>query len=250
MQRFLRVRRLLGERGLLRLQSSSVTVVGLGAVGGYAMEGLVRSGVSRLRLVDFDTVHPTNINRQILALESTIGRPKVEVARERALEINPDCEIESLQVVAREDTVDALLSPVPDLLIDAIDSLNPKVRLLAAAYHQGVPTISAMGAALRTDPAQVRFGDIFETKNCPLARRLRGRLRRSGVGEGIGCVYSTEQVDFEYRGPEGEAADGINAHEVHGRKRRVLGSLPTLTGIFGLIIANQAILQLSGKDRP
>lgn len=250
MQRFLRVRHLLGEQGLLHLQSSSVTVVGLGAVGGHVVEGLVRSGVGRLRLVDFDTVQPTNINRQILALESTLGRAKVEVARERALEINPDCIVESLQIVAREDTTPEIMDPAPDLLVDAIDSLNPKVGLLTAAYHLGIPTISAMGAALRTDPTQVQFGDIFETKNCPLARRLRGRLRRNGVGEGITCVFSTEKVDFDYRDPPGEESGDINAPEVHGRKRNVLGSLPTLTGIFGLIIANEAILRLSRQNQP
>ncbi len=250
MDRFLRIQRFLGEEGLQRLQASRVTIVGLGAVGGYVVEGLARSGIGTFRLVDFDTVQPTNLNRQILALETTIGRPKTEIARERVLDINPGCTVESMQLFAREDSLDEILNPRPDLLIDAIDSLNPKTQLLTRAFHQNIPTISSMGAALRSDPTQIRHGDIFETKNCPLARRLRRRLRRSGVSEGISCVFSTEEVDFQYRDPEPPELSGDNLSSEKGRQRRVLGSLPTLTGIFGLIIANQAILRLAKPPCP
>ena len=182
MQRFLRVKRLLGEQGLERLQAARITVVGLGAVGGYAVEGLARAGVGSLRLVDFDTVQPTNINRQILALESTLGRLKADVAMERVREINPDCRAEALPLFAAEETLTQILEPAPDLLIDAIDSLNPKVQLLAGAYSRSIPVLSSMGAALRTDPAQIRCGDLFATRHCPLAKRLRKRLRQLGVG--------------------------------------------------------------------
>lgn len=243
--RFIRTQRLLGEERFQLLQSKMVTLVGLGAVGGYVLEGLVRAGVSRLRLIDFDTIQPSNLNRQILALETTIGRSKAEVAGERALAINGQCRVEVLPLFAGDDTMEQILDPQPDLLIDAIDSLNPKTQLLQAAYARRIPIISSMGAALRTDPTLIRSGDLFATSNCPLARHLRKRLRRRGVGEGIFCVYSIETIDFDYRLPEEETQIGNAPFADRGRQRNVLGSLPTITGIFGLTIANQAIMQLS-----
>lgn len=244
MDRFIRTQRLLGEERFQLLQSKMVTVVGLGAVGGYVVEGLVRAGISRLRVVDFDTIQPSNLNRQIFALETTLGRPKTEVARERVLAINSDCRLEALQLFAGSDTLDQLLEPQPDLLIDAIDSLNPKTQLLHEAYLRKIPTISSMGAALRTDPTLIRSGDLFSSSNCPLAKHLRKRLRRRGVGEGISCVYSVEKIDFDYQLPEEEANVGDTPYAERGRQRNILGSLPTITGIFGLTIANQAIMRL------
>ena len=248
MEQFLRIQRFLGEERFQRLRRRRVIVVGLGAVGGHVVEGLARAGVSDLCLVDFDTIQPSNINRQILALTSTKGRPKTEVARERVLDINPNCRVEALQLFADNETIDQILALRPDLLIDAIDSLNPKVQLLTEAYRRNIPIISSMGAALRTDPTQIRCADLFDTKKCPLARRLRARLRRNGVDRGIRCVFSTEDVNFAYDEPQREIQLGEVPHENRGRKRRILGSLPTLTGIFGLIIANQAILQLAEQD--
>jgi tRNA A37 threonylcarbamoyladenosine dehydratase len=245
MDRFIRTHRLLGEERFKLLQSRMVTVVGLGAVGGYVVEGLVRAGINRLRIVDYDTIQPSNLNRQILALESTLGRAKAEVARERILAINSECLVEALQLFAGEETLARILEPRPDLLIDAIDSLNPKTQLLHAAYLSQIPTISSMGAALRTDPTLIRSGDLFTTSNCPLARHLRKRLRKRGVGEGISCVYSVEKIDFDYQLPEEDADADTSPYADRGRKRNVLGSLPTITGIFGLTIANQAIMRLS-----
>jgi tRNA A37 threonylcarbamoyladenosine dehydratase len=245
MERFTRIRLFLGEERFQKLQASSVTVVGLGAVGGYVVEGLARAGITRFRLIDFDTVQPSDINRQILALESTIDRPKVEAARERLLDINASCDVEALQIFAGEETMEDILTPAPDLLIDAIDSLNPKVQLLTAAYHRRIPLLSSMGAALRTDPAKIQFGDLFSTRKCPLARRLRKRLRHNGIEQGIECIYSTEDVDFTYRPPERDG-DSASPYSDRGRARRTLGSLPTLTGIFGLCLANRAILRLAG----
>lgn len=246
MDRFIRTRKLLGEERFQLLQSRTVTLVGLGAVGGYALEGLVRAGIKRLRIIDHDTIQPSNINRQLLALETTLGRPKAEVAKERVLAINSDCRVEALQIFAGEETLEQILQPRPDLLIDAIDSLNPKAQLLHGAYLSKIPVISSMGAALRTDPTLIRTGDLFDTKNCPLAKHLRKRLRNRGVGEGIACVYSLEQVDFDYELPADDTAVvGDTPYADRGRKRNVLGSLPTVTGIFGLTIANQAIMRLS-----
>ncbi|WP_028580142.1 tRNA threonylcarbamoyladenosine dehydratase [Desulfogranum japonicum] len=246
MERFLRTQRLLGEERFLRLQQAFVTVVGIGAVGGYVVEGLARAGVGRLRLVDFDLVQPSNINRQILATENTLHRPKVTVAKERVLSINPQAEVEALEVFAAEETLEHILSPRPDLVIDAIDSLNPKVHLLMESWKKNIPTISSMGAALRTDPGRICSGDLSETRNCPLARRVRKRLRKEGITNGIDCVFSTEEVNFTYTEPEHDHTEAVvSVHDDRGRTRRVLGSLPTLTGIFGLIIANRAILRLS-----
>ena len=246
MERFTRIRLFLGEERFKKLQASSVTVVGLGAVGGYVVEGLARAGITRLRLVDFDAVQASNINRQILALESTIGRPKAEVARERVLDIHSSCDVEALQIFAGEETMEDILTPAPDLLIDAIDSLNPKVQLLTAAHYRRIPILSSMGAALRTDPAKIQFGDLFSTRKCPLARRLRKRLRHNGIERGIECIYSTEEVDFDYQPPERDSVSA-NPFTDRGRARRTLGSLPTLTGIFGLCLANRAILMLAGE---
>ncbi|MCP3888657.1 MAG: tRNA threonylcarbamoyladenosine dehydratase [Desulfobulbaceae bacterium] len=245
MERFTRTEQLLGEKRFRTLQSKLVTVVGLGAVGGYVVEGLVRAGIQHLRIVDFDTVQTSNINRQLLALETTLGRPKAAVARERVLAINSECTVEALPLFAGEETLDEIFDPVPDLLIDAIDSLNPKVQLLHGAYIRNIPTISSMGAALRTDPSQIRTGELFSTSNCPLAKHVRKRLRRRGVGEGIECVYSREKFDFDYQRPSQDEKIGETPFSDRGRERNILGSLPTITGIFGLTIANMAIMKLS-----
>jgi tRNA A37 threonylcarbamoyladenosine dehydratase len=225
-----------------------VAVIGLGAVGGYVAEGLARAGVGRLTLVDFDTVQPSNINRQLLALDSTVGEPKVNAAKERIHQINPACLVDALQLFADSETIEQIIAEKPDVIIDAIDSLNPKVQVLSAAVKNTITVFSSMGAALRTDPSQIKTGDISETRNCPLARRLRKRLRGLGIDHGIFCVYSTEPVDFSYQPPAADE-DETNPLAKRGRKRVTLGSLPTLTGIFGLILANKAIMHLAGTKK-
>ena len=245
MEQFSRIIKLLGEDAFARLQGGSVTVVGLGAVGGYVVEALARSGVGALRLVDCDFIAESNINRQILALHSTIGQEKAAAARARALDINPRCRVEALSLFVHEETLAAILEPAPDLLIDAIDSLNSKAQLLTEAYRRAIPTLSSMGAALRTDPSQVRWGDLFATSGCPLAKHLRKRLRRRGVGQGIGAVFSTEQVVFDYQDEDDFAA----SVRPGGRPRHILGSLPTITAIFGMTLANKAILKLAGVEQ-
>ncbi len=244
MERFTRTRCFLGANTFNRLTQSLVTIVGLGAVGGYAAEGLARAGIGRLRLVDFDTIQISNINRQLLALDSTIGQAKVDTARDRIRLINPQCQVEALQIFAADETLDTILNPPPDILIDAIDSLNPKIQLLAGAHKRDIVTFSSMGAALRTDPSQIKTGDIMSSNHCPLAKHVRNRLRRQGITGGIRCVYSTEPVDFSYQGPE-KTAQPATLYENRGRKRNVLGSLPTITGIFGLILANEVLLRLT-----
>ncbi len=242
---------MIGCEGMRRLAASSVAVVGLGAVGSYAVEALARAGIGRLRLVDFDIVRPCNANRQLYALHSTIGRRKADVARERVLDINPKCEVEALAVFAHSGTAAAILTGPPDVLVDAIDSVGPKVEILAAAATLGIKTVSCMGAALRTDPSLVRIGPLSETKVCPLAKHIRKRLKARGVSaDRIVCVYSIESAGDLSR----EAADSVHTEEQEfmgrGRARRPLGSLPTLTGIFGLVAANEVLRLLLGAFFP
>jgi len=246
MHRFIRTEMLLGKPALQRLQHARVAVVGLGAVGSYAVEGLARAGVGHLRLVDFDVVRESNINRQLYALQSTLDRPKAEVARARVLDINPQCEVEALRVFADDDTFGPILRPPLDALIDAVDSLGPKVRLLAAAVKAGATVVSSMGAATRTEPQAIRVADISATDVCPLARLVRKRLRRQGVERGILCVYSVEppRGSLAVEGAA-EAAPAEAPPCPRGRERRPLGSLACLTGIFGLTAANEVILGLT-----
>lgn len=246
--RFSRTRLLVGEKRFERLQQARVAIVGLGAVGSYAAEGLARAGIGHLRLVDFDVVRPSNINRQLFALDSTVGKPKTDVAAARVHDINPMCDVETLSLFADPDSMPAILAGLPDVLIDAIDSVGPKVGLLAAAHSAGLRIIAAMGAATRTDPSLIRVGDIAETKTCPLARFMRQKLKKHGIVQGIRCIYSIEPVPPGARAaPEGrEHASTEPAAGRRGRTRATLGSLSCITGIFGLIAAREALDMLIG----
>ncbi|MBN1699972.1 MAG: tRNA threonylcarbamoyladenosine dehydratase [Spirochaetales bacterium] len=231
--RFVRAEMLLGKEGMKALHDACVTVVGLGAVGSYAVEALARLGVGRLLLVDFDVIRPSNINRQLYALESTVGRKKTSCARERVLDINPRITVETFEVFSHTETIGLLLEHRPDALLDAIDGLSPKATLLAACVERGIPVVSSMGAACRTDPSLIRTGDISETAVCPLALRIRKRLKKPGIHSGIRCVYSTER-------PATCGASGVPEETggcERGRKRTPLGSLSYITGIFGLLAA-------------
>lgn len=242
--RFSRIEKMIGADGLHKLKGSFVVVVGLGAVGSYCVEGLARAGVGRLRLVDFDEVRASNINRQLYALESTVGKAKTEVAAGRVADINPKCQVETMRCFFDDATADAVLAGSPDLVIDAIDSVAPKTHLLAELVARGIPVISSMGAALRTDPTLVRTGPLSQVKNCPLARLVRKRLRKRGLSVEFACVYSTESVHDLPDDAVSEAGDASEETLRRGRVRRTLGSLPTLTGIFGLTAANLAIKTL------
>ena len=249
---FQRLEQMVGKAGLRRLQEAFVVVAGLGAVGSYAVEALARSGVGRLRLIDYDEVRPSNINRQLYALWNTVGRKKCELAVERVTAINPQCHVEALDLFVHVDTMPRVLAPTsegryPDYVIDAIDSLNPKLELVTALLASGLPFLSSMGAALRTDPTLVRIGPLREVTHCPLAAIVRKYLRRRDVSMDFDCIYSPEPVRHLRR-------DAVLPPEVseenfypQGRKRASLGSLPTLTGIFGLTAANHVLLKLLGE---
>lgn len=208
-------------------------------MGSYVTEALVRAGIEHLRIVDFDRVDITNLNRQLFALESTIGTPKIEVAQRRIHDINPRCKVESFPVFCNRDNVDELIGDSTDLVIDAIDSLGSKIELLQSAYEKKVPVISSMGAARKSDPTKIRIGDLLTTRVCPLARQIRKALKKRGIKKGITCIYSEEaalktQVDHESELFEEDAFS-------RGKTRMVMGSLPTITGMFGLFMANEAI---------
>lgn len=248
MNRFHRTELLLGPEAMERLRGAHVTVAGLGGVGSYTVEALARAGVGRLRLIDADVVNLTNINRQLFALGSTVGRPKVELAAERVRDINPNCEIEPLRIYIDSATTDQILTPLPDVLIDAIDTLSPKVGLLQRALELGVPCIiSSMGAANKTDAQAVRVADLAKTKHCRLARFLRKRLRRRGIQTGITCVYSEEEtgrVELPEEIPDFEAP----SKTCTGQIRTPLGSTPWLPPIFGFTAAAEAVKFLINRD--
>ena len=246
MDRFSRIRQFLGDEALQKLYDSRVLVIGLGAVGGYALEGLARAGVGHFRLVDFDVVQPTNINRQIFALESTLGRQKCDVARHRVLDIHPACDVQTLPIFVHEETLAEVFDGFsPDYVVDAIDALTPKIALMAYLQEHGIPAISSMGAALRTDPTQVKIGKLRNVAGCPLARMIKKRFRIRKIPMNSLCVYSTEDISavrLSRLAPPEEPAPG---EFCRGRERNTLGSLPTLTGIFGLTIANHVIQELT-----
>lgn len=242
--RFRRVEVMLGEEACERLRRSKVMVVGLGAVGSYAVEGIARSGVGTLRIIDFDRVSVTNINRQLYALDSTLGRLKSEVARERILDINPACRVEAIHGFVDAETIREYLADPPDLVVDAIDSLNPKVDLISAVRERNIPLISCLGAAMRLDPTRVRVGTLSEAYGCPLGRAVRKRLRRRNVPVDHLCVYSEEPLPNPLpKMPPSERVYEETSLE-RGRVRDILGSMPTITGIFGLTAANLAIRML------
>ncbi len=244
MERFFCTELLLGKEKLRKLRKSVVTVIGLGAVGSYCVEALARSGIGALRLVDFDDIKLTNINRHLYALTSTIGEKKTETAAMRVRDINPGCAVETLESFADEQTLERILDNDPDVVIDAIDSLNPKTQVLFACHSRKIPLISCMGAAMRTDPFSVKTGDLFDIKGCPLASRIRKKLRKKGLERGIFCVYSGQKQ--KTAGFEPGTSCSEQEYE-RGRKRRKLGSLSTVTGIFGLVVAHCAIELLTAS---
>lgn len=190
---FQRTAALLGEEKVALLRSARVLVVGVGGVGGCAAEQLCRAGIGALTLLDGDRVDPTNLNRQLAALDSTVGRFKAEVLCERFRDIDPEATFTPEVRFLKPDECDELLDGPFDLVVDAIDDVPAKVGLLRAAVGKGLPAVSSMGAGGKTDPEQVRCADIGKTFGDPLARRVRQELRRAGVTKGIPCVFSPEE---------------------------------------------------------
>ena len=231
--RFQRLELLVGTDGLERLQNSSVAVFGIGGVGSYAVEALVRAGVGQLTLVDPDNICVTNINRQIHALDETVGRPKVVVMAERCRAINPQVHMVEKCTAYRHDTSVELLSPQFDYVLDCIDNITDKLHLLQSCYKRRLPIISSMGAANKLDPTLIKVDDISQTKKCRLARTIRKELRKQGVEQGVKVVYSTEEF-HPLTGPD--AAE----------RKPVLGSSSYLPPMFGLTMAGEVIRKMIG----
>lgn len=225
---------LIGEAGVERLRNSSVLLVGCGAVGGYALEGLVRAGVGKIRVVDHDVFSESNMNRQILATSNTVGVPKVEAACERAKSINPEIQIEPLDILVNPGTVSEILDGDFDILVDAIDTLGNKIALLSAASDKGIVTFSSMGAALHIDTQSVKIAPLMKTNTCPLAASLRKALRDKDTSK-ITAVYSVEPPVVK-----------PSERDVHGKS--ILGSLPTVPAVFGMTLANEAIKYILSRE--
>ena len=232
---------LLGPAALAKLRAAHVMLAGAGGVGGYAAEALVRAGIGKLTVYDPDDVHPTNLNRQILALHSTLYQNKVEVLKKRLLDINPQLQIHTFaEALTAENIPEIMQQNNFDYVLDAIDSVSDKCFLLAAAYQQHIPVISSMGAGRRLNPAAVQYADISKTSVCQLARAVRSRLRKEyNINRGIECVCSTETPLSHHSGNPDEAS--------------IIGSSSFMPGIFGLFLAGRVIQRLaessiSGKN--
>ena len=225
------------EKSLLGFQEQRILVVGLGGVGGYAVEGLARAGFKKFILIDFDVVSESNINRQIIALHSTIGRLKSELFKERVLDINPEAEVEIITDFFDEKLRLEVLNRV-DYVVDAIDSLGPKVGLLEDCYNKQIKVISSMGAGNRLDPSKIRIADLSKSKNCTLASRVRKYLRRRGISKGIPVVFSEELPIKDYlKEGRGQAVET----NTRGRDRTLVGSISYYPAIMGMMMASHII---------
>ncbi len=238
--RFERLERLVGSDGLQRLREASVAVVGVGGVGSYAVEALARAGIGRLTLIDFDRIALSNINRQIHALEQTVGQTKVAAMTSRCLSINPEIKVQPVEAFYSAETCDQLLSGGFDYLCDCIDSITSKLHLIESCKNRKIPVISAMGAANKLDPTLIRVGDLSSTRNCRMARIMRKELGRRGIRNGVKVVYSLEEfISLNSEGDGKPTSDGR-------RPRVTLGSSSYIPPLFGLTMAGEVIRELLG----
>lgn len=240
-----------GDEGFARIRTAHVAVFGLGGVGGHAAVNLARSGLGRLTLVDFDTVSASSLNRSAFAGPADVGRPKTAVLVEHLARVCPDVAVTAVAAFCAPENLAQLVPSAgpdrPDLVIDAIDSLNPKVNLLLWCREQGVPALASLGAAGKADAASVRTGDLFASTGCPLGRHVRARLRRRGVQGGITAVWSVEPGD-EVRPDAAKESDGTApAVPLRGRARHTLASQMTIPGVFGYALAALALDRISGR---
>ncbi len=239
---FERERLLTGDEGLKRLKSSRVAIFGIGGVGGYAVEALARGGVGSFVLVDHDKVSLSNLNRQIIATHSTIGRYKVDVMKERILDINPDAEVEVQKCFYLPDTSSEFDFSEYSYVIDAVDTVTGKLEIIEQAKKCGTPVISSMGAGNKLDPTKFRVADIYETSICPLAKIMRKECRRRGI-EGLKVVYSTEE-------PLEPLTDEETKIDLPPGRHSVPGSISFVPSVAGLILAGEVIRDLSGISDP
>lgn len=238
-EQFLRTEMLLGSDALKRLRSARVAVFGLGGVGGYTVEALVRSGVGSLDLIDSDTVSVSNLNRQILATHSTVGMLKVDAARQRVLDINPDCVVRTWPVFYTPDTAEQFDFTQYDYIVDAIDTVTGKLALVERAAAAGTPIICSMGTGNKLDASAFQVADISKTSMCPLARVMRKELGKRGIRH-LKVVYSQEETMTPTGWEEEAAALG---------KRQIPGSVAFVPGAAGLLLAGEVVRDLTGHSR-
>lgn len=230
-----RTRLLLGEEKMERLQQAHVLVVGVGGVGAYAAEMICRAGVGRMTIVDADTVQPTNINRQLPALHSTMGREKAEVLAARFKDINPDIQLTVLPVFLKDDNIPELLDAARyDFIVDAIDTLAPKCYLIAEALKRHIKIVSSMGAGAKSDITQIRFADIWDTYHCGLSKAVRKRLQKLGIKRKLPVVFSTEQADPK----------AVLLTEDEQNKKSTCGTVSYMPAVFGCYLAEYVIKRL------
>ena len=231
---------LVKEEGIERLQNANILIVGLGGVGSFAAEFLVRSGIGNLTIVDGDTVDITNINRQLPALNSTIGKNKTDVVAERILDINPKLNLKKINEFLEPERMEEILTQEKfDYVLDCIDSLSPKLALIITCKRKKIKLVSAMGAGGKTDPSKVMVRDISKTNNCFLAKQIRKKLKKEQIHKGFRCVFSTEIQDENSL----KMTDGSNY------KKSFYGTISYMPAIFGLYAAAEVIRFLLKKEQ-
>ncbi|WP_371364136.1 tRNA threonylcarbamoyladenosine dehydratase [Sporomusa rhizae] len=241
---FSRTELLIGAEGLRKLAQSKVAVFGIGGVGTFVVEGLARSGVGKFVLVDDDCICLTNINRQLHATRKTIGRPKVEVMRDRILEINPKAEVTIFQAFYLPDTSEGIIANDYDYIVDAIDTVTAKIDLVCKAKAKNIPVISSMGAGNKLDPTKFEVADIFNTSVCPLAKVMRQELRKRGI-DSLKVVYSKEEplkpVETENSSCSLHCVCPPGTTRKCSTRRQTPGSIAFVPSVAGLIIAGEVV---------
>lgn len=241
---FSRTELLIGKRAQDRLTRCKVAVFGIGGVGSYAVESLARCGVGQLILVDNDSICLTNINRQIHATHSALGKPKVEVMKRRVLDINPRALVEIHQTFYPDECEEQLISPDLDYIIDAVDTVKSKIDLVVNAARLNIPIISSMGAGNKLDPGRFEIADIYQTSVCPLARVMRRELRKRGIPS-LKVVYSKEQPLQPVGSDTSHCGSGIQAGQVmHDSKHQAPGSISFVPPVAGLLLASHVVKEL------
>lgn len=238
-EQFSRTEVLLGTEAMQVLEQASVIVFGIGGVGGYVVEALVRSGIGKIALVDNDKVCLSNLNRQIIATHSTIGQYKVDAMKNRILDINPDCEVETFRCFYLPENQDQFDLSKYDYVVDAVDTVSAKIALILQAKEAGVPIISSMGAGNKLDPTQFEIADISKTSVCPLARVMRRELKKRNV-EHVKVVYSKEKALTPLGLDEKE--------EIDSKRRATPGSTAFVPSAAGLVLAAEVIRDLIKKN--
>ncbi len=229
---------LLGAENIERLKCANVLIVGVGGVGAYAAEMIARAGVGRMTIADADMVNPTNINRQLVALHSTIGESKCDVLARRLKDINPELELKIVAKYIKDSLTDELLdSDKFDYIVDAIDTLSPKVALIAGALSRSVPLVSSMGAGAKTDPTKMEIRDISKSHHCPLAHMLRKRLHKIGIRKGFHAVFSPEPI-----------REGAMVLCEEQNKKSNVGTISYIPALFGIGCASVVIRGLIGEE--